>query len=187
MKTVYFIKPIGMDGPVKIGCSVAPNNRRAALRCWSPFPLEIVAELPGDCELEHRFHARFQHLFQSHEWFRYAPELGEAIERINAGTFDTSELPPPKVLHNNLGGERKPWSEESRKRASVTHRCWRMYNKSGFYMSFDERWNPDLTALIEHAERYLAEPHIHGCPGSHPQSIERQKAWLASVEARRAA
>src|SRR3546814_12747101 len=41
MKRVYFIRPIGQAGPVKIGCSVGPNKRRPELETWSPVPLEI--------------------------------------------------------------------------------------------------------------------------------------------------
>ena len=45
MTYVYFIKPIGMDGPIKIGCSVSPDRRRETLEWWCPFPLEILAEI----------------------------------------------------------------------------------------------------------------------------------------------
>jgi len=187
MKTVYFIKPVGMDGPIKIGCSISPDGRRKSLQFWSPFPLEIIAEIDGDMRLERRFHARFQHLFQGREWFRVAPELLDAIERINAGTFDIGGLPPPKVLHNTERGERRTWTEEQRKRASWTHRCQHMYNRSGFYCPWGERRSPDEATVAAAVERYLAAPHIHGRPGANPASIERQKAWLASLETRKAA
>jgi hypothetical protein len=98
MKHVYFIKPIGMQGPVKIGCSCAPDNRRRSLASWSPFPLEIVAEIAGNENLERRFHAMLESTFISREWFAWSPELAGVIDAITAGTFDASNLPAPKLL-----------------------------------------------------------------------------------------
>src|SRR3546814_4084305 len=54
MKRVYFIRPIGQAGPVKIGCSVGPNKRRHELETWSPVPLEIVDEIDGGFDLGRR-------------------------------------------------------------------------------------------------------------------------------------
>src|SRR3546814_12248774 len=58
MKRVYFIRPIGQAGPVKIGCSVGPNKRRHELEKWTPVPLEIVAEIDGGFDIERRYHAK---------------------------------------------------------------------------------------------------------------------------------
>lgn len=44
---VYFLRPAGQDGPVKIGCSTAPQSRLEQYMSWAPFPLEIVATVPG--------------------------------------------------------------------------------------------------------------------------------------------
>lgn len=93
MKFVYFIKPIGMDGPIKIGCSSDPEIRRGALAAWSPFDLEVVATIEGGRLLEERFHAKFFRLHQRLEWFNWSPELQEVIDGIRAGTFDIEALP----------------------------------------------------------------------------------------------
>ena len=45
---VYFIKPVGMEGPIKIGCSIMPTERLEGLAVWSPFPLEIVAAIQAE-------------------------------------------------------------------------------------------------------------------------------------------
>lgn len=95
---VYFMRPIGADGPVKIGCSVAPDSRIKTYQAWSPVPLELVATIPGKWAIEWAFHARFAHLRTHHEWFRASPELTETIEAIRAGTFDLTSLPPPKRI-----------------------------------------------------------------------------------------
>lgn len=61
---VYFLKPVGMDGPIKIGCSEYPQRRLLNLMAWSPFPLELLAQIDGDESVERRFHAAFQHLWE---------------------------------------------------------------------------------------------------------------------------
>lgn len=72
MSRVYFIKPIGFDGPIKIGCSISPDGRRDTLQTWCPFPLEIVAEIEGDTKLERRFHLMFDDTCKGREWFDWS-------------------------------------------------------------------------------------------------------------------
>jgi len=123
-RRVYFIKPIGMDGPIKIGCSVAPDGRRATLEQWSPFPLEVVAEIDGDFGLETRFHCAFAESWRGREWFNVTPELTATIEAIKAGSFDLDALPAKPL---NKGKFRKPadrtyCTDEFRYRMSVQGR-----------------------------------------------------------------
>ncbi|MFS0736959.1 GIY-YIG nuclease family protein [Sphingomonas sp. 1P06PA] len=82
---VYFIKPVGMDGPIKIGCSDQPENRLRSIMNWSPFPLEIVATTPGGFDLERALHGHFQNHFLRNEWFRPTPELRALIVKLAAG------------------------------------------------------------------------------------------------------
>lgn len=93
MKFVYFLKPIGVVGPIKIGCSSDPEMRRGALAAWSPFDLEVVATIEGGRILEERFHAKFFRLHHRLEWFHSSPELQETIHSVRAGTFDIEALP----------------------------------------------------------------------------------------------
>ena len=93
MKRVYFIKTIGMAGPIKIGTSNSPTHRAQDLATWSPFPLEVVATVDGGVPMERRFHAAFQHSHRGREWFEATPELIGTIKQINAGTFDFETLP----------------------------------------------------------------------------------------------
>jgi hypothetical protein len=111
---VYFIRPIGMKGPVKIGCSLSPDGRRETLETWAPFPLEVVATLEGPPELEARFHALL-HDFHSHrEWFHWCPALEEIIQAVAKGIFPVEQLPPP--LHRAQLRPRKPWTPEQKAR-----------------------------------------------------------------------
>lgn len=93
MRCVYFIKPIGLPGPFKVGCSLSPIGRRDALQSWSPLPLEVVAEIEGDFLLERRFHQLFIASHRGFEWFDETPELLAVVEQIKAGAFDVGTLP----------------------------------------------------------------------------------------------
>jgi hypothetical protein len=90
---VYFMRPVGERGPVKIGCSGIPRKRLAAMSVWSPVHLEIVAEIPGDEALERRFHAAFRDDWTHGEWFAASERMDQTIAAINDGTFDLGSLP----------------------------------------------------------------------------------------------
>lgn len=79
---VYFIKPAGMSGPIKIGCSYLPANRLIDLTMWSPFKLEVIGFVEGTTKDERFLHRCFAHLHSHAEWFHPAPQLQEAIQNI---------------------------------------------------------------------------------------------------------
>jgi hypothetical protein len=115
--SVYFIRGVGMRGPIKIGHSYSPARRALAHEASSPVKLEIVAEITGSFDLERRFHAAFIGSHERCEWFSWTPELQRTIDAINGGTFDPSSLPPPAYLprrkHEDakvrrLSGKRRP-------------------------------------------------------------------------------
>lgn len=159
--TVYFIKPIGMDGPVKIGSSGSPDRRRRSLQTWSPFPLEIVAEIDGGVHLERRFHARFRLSHQNREWFAATPELRAVIAAINAGTFDIETLPGPEyVTHNKeaaRAAHKASWTEDRRMKASYCARIRWAQNKTLTVCPhfFTMVGDPDVRAAVD---AYLADP-----------------------------
>lgn len=108
---VYFMRPIGQEGPVKIGFSKLPEARLATYQAWSPWPLEVVAKLhvPTDNierkwaarshvqAVERRFHERYFPWHSHHEWFVFNSLLAADIEAIRAGTFDLALLPAPTM------------------------------------------------------------------------------------------
>lgn len=85
MKRVYFLRPVGLPGPVKIGCSIAPEGRLATIAAWSPIRLEIVAIVDGGHELEVALHKRFAHLALHGEWFGVDADLQAVIDQAIAG------------------------------------------------------------------------------------------------------
>lgn len=85
MKYLYFIKPVGMDGPIKIGYSQLPTERLLSLSVWSPFVLEMIGTAPGGSREESFLHQRFANLHTHREWFNSSPLLRGTIARILAG------------------------------------------------------------------------------------------------------
>ena len=82
---VYFIRPVGQPGPVKIGCSIMPQARLEAYMTWAPHPLEIVAKVPGTCDLERVIHRCFADQHSHREWFYPSKRLTKLIADLRAG------------------------------------------------------------------------------------------------------
>lgn len=90
--TVYFMKPIGHDGPIKIGCSSVPYGRLADLAVWSPFPLEIVATASGSYSDEAFLHRCFADTRAHGEWFHFSARLAQTVAEIaRTGTLDSAK------------------------------------------------------------------------------------------------
>jgi hypothetical protein len=99
-RTIYFAKPIGFGGPVKIGLTGRLEERIAHLSCMSPYRLEVLATLRGDERLERRIHALLAGDHSHGEWFFWSDRLGELIDAINGDTFAMSALPEPLRMDN---------------------------------------------------------------------------------------
>jgi hypothetical protein len=172
-KFVYFIRPIGMKGPVKIGNSMSPTGRRDTLATWCPFPLELVAQMPGDMDLERRLHAKHHASSIGREWFNWTPELQADIDAMVAGTLDVSALP------ERMPRDRKPihkrtaeWSRQQSYSLRTSHtqrrtgyRCpvepWGMVRKN------------DLERIAV-VESYLSDPAKHGVPIDAPWAAAKR-------------
>lgn len=181
-RRVYFIRPIGMTGPIKIGCSASPTGRKQSLAMWSPLPLEIVAEIDGDEALESRFHQRFITQHKAHEWFFWSRDLQETIDAIVAGTFDASTLPEAngKPIWKGKGKGRR-WSDDQRLQQHYSHRIRRLQQQCGF-MFRHNTYRIVCDGLIAEADKYLAAPHIYGEPCSAHWALDARRKWLAETE-----
>jgi hypothetical protein len=95
---VYILRPVGMLGPVKIGASCRPKDRLLTLAYWSPFPLEIVAAIPGNVQLESKIHKCLAEHHSHHEWFLPAAEVLAFVDAIVAGVpvEEAIDLDAPK-------------------------------------------------------------------------------------------
>lgn len=85
IREVYFMKPVGLYGPIKIGCSYLPSQRLVALSVWSPFELEVVASVPGDFALEAKLHNLFAASRAHREWFHPSEALVAGIVALQEG------------------------------------------------------------------------------------------------------
>lgn len=149
--TVYFIKPIGMDGPIKIGFSMKPVTRLDALSTWSPFPLEIIGSVPGKLDDETFLHQCFSDLHTHREWFLSTPALRRAIQLVlGAGTVDAvrQTLVPKDGIKNR---SRKPRSAEAKLRVAYKMRIeWAKRRLRGDASPRDVYYSapPDVYAII---------------------------------------
>lgn len=119
--SVYFLRPVGMKGPIKIGYSDQPKRRLKEMMMWSPIPLELFAVVPGDRGLEGSLHRAFRDAKSHWEWFRPIPELIEAINRMKAGVhppdaFDFYRL--RRIEHPDRVQFMRPWPRSEEQRAT---------------------------------------------------------------------
>ncbi|SOC45733.1 T5orf172 domain-containing protein [Rhizobium subbaraonis] len=82
---IYFMRPVGMVGPIKIGCSASVGERLESLAVWSPFKLEILYTEPGGYKLEQKIHQAFADYHSHREWFHPGERLLASIGRLLNG------------------------------------------------------------------------------------------------------
>lgn len=122
---VYFIKPVGLDGPIKIGCSGNVTSRLATLMSWSPFPLEVVATIPGSFDLEQNIQDCFLDCLRHGEWFNAEPRLVDAIAKIADGVPVENAIDLSDRRGNIRRGKHKgaaAWSAQTKQYMRVFHR-----------------------------------------------------------------
>jgi hypothetical protein len=164
---VYFVKPVGMPGPIKIGYSKSPMERMSGLMCWSPWPLEVVASVPGNRALEKNIHECFAHHHSHHEWFHAHPEILVAVEKIKAGVPVAEAID----LTRRTGDIR---SEAERNRHPPERR---------FYMSYAQRirWARDKAGEDRRFEPLDVERIMNGWRSPWPRPSDADLARLDEV------
>jgi hypothetical protein len=119
MRRVYFIKPVGADGPIKIGCTSYGAERLDALMRWSPVDLEMIASVEGDFVLEARIHRMLADTHIRHEWFAPSATLDALIASVLDGTFQADALPTDKrPLWYDRYCERR-WPDKAKAKAAA--------------------------------------------------------------------
>lgn len=126
MKTVYFIRPIGRQGPVKVGCSKLPESRIKAIDIWSPFPLEIIAAAPGDHHHERAVHWHLRDSRLHGEWFRWSARLSALVAHVQSnGGLPPLEASPYGKTGMGRGNNPSRNPEWAKAKARVTSRVRR--------------------------------------------------------------
>jgi T5orf172 domain len=173
---VYFIRPIGMLGPIKIGHSKMCATRLMALSAYSPFPLEIAAKISGGEALEARFHTKFRHLHSHAEWFVPGDDLLEAIKQIQAGDFPISSLPLGAVL-NKYAGRWDDWERERASLIGLGAPAWVTAAVEVLMTDNEERRRES----IDQIETYISDPLSHGIPVETPRARAKLAAYRAGT------
>lgn len=84
---------------VKVGFSSDPFTRIKELQTGNPQRLEVIAVFPGSRKLEKGIHARLNQYRISGEWFRWTPEVVNALEsvKVSLGDLQSSDITPPPI------------------------------------------------------------------------------------------
>lgn len=123
---VYFVKPVGAPGPVKIGCSEYPVGRLSTLMCWAPFPLELVVAIPGGRDLERNIQECFFDQYSHREWFHPSARLSALMNALQNGVPIAQALDLSKRLGRmRVGRAPGSMSPQRRRYLSYTHRIRR--------------------------------------------------------------
>mgnify|MGYP000966255174 CR=1 FL=1 len=87
---IYFVTCDRPDFPIKIGWATDTDKRIAGLQGGLPYPVLLLATVPGTVETERRYHIGFSAHRLEGEWFERTPELLALINSLN------TPLPPPR-------------------------------------------------------------------------------------------
>lgn len=118
---VYFLRPVGLLGPIKVGCSEEPKRRLEDMLTWSPLKLEIIATTPGTLKDESFLHRCFAASHSHREWFNPSPEIQIALLTISNGG-GMPELRTVLSERGSIRAKRRPYDENTRRRISYGHR-----------------------------------------------------------------
>lgn len=192
---VYFLKPVDMDGPIKIGCSETPKGRLSTYMSWSPLKLEMVASIPGDLALERNLHECFADIHSHGEWFHAHERLTSAIDKIKRGVHvgDAVDLNRRvgKITPKRVGGA--AWSDLTRQKMSVLARVRHALNRIGVH---HQRMVPKHLEEVCRAseKRILTSEEMASILEftSNPEKykdecLPRFEAWLRAYDRRKAA
>lgn len=164
---VYFIRRSDGEGPIKIGCSSTPETRLKQLTAWAPYPLAILATIPGDEGLEWRFHAAFAASHRHGEWFDPTPRLLLTIAEVKARTFDVAGLPEGARLTSR---RKRGWSEHQKLAASISHRLTALHRRG-----------VDVPRAVSAASyRYSNDAYLNERPGYQPADARFCQEFLAA-------
>lgn len=183
MKRVYFIRPVGEDGPVKIGCSHEPIHRLKSVQVWSPLLLEVAAYAEGSHDHERAMQRMFIEDHLHGEWFRASDKLNRIIASVAA----TGALPLMEISRTAPGlGDRRRQNKgvtaEMKRRVAAAERHAYGYGDAEFL-------RPEPVAEIYRKIDYLADHQITGKEmialksyiadlKSFPASDRSRDAWL---------
>lgn len=105
MGYVYFVRPVGQSGPIKIGYSRVPSSRAVHLQSWSPVALEMIGCVEAAPDVEPRLHAYLLAERSHCEWFHSSPLVLTTVAALLDGSFDVETLPEPQDIRAKSGSK----------------------------------------------------------------------------------
>lgn len=191
--TIYFLRPVGKRGPVKIGCSQAPIMRLDTMTAWSPVPLEIVVTIPGSLDLERNIHECLADLHSHCEWFRAHKRIDGIIDGLLAGKpiGEVIDLSDRKGTIRKGGWRTKSEADKVHRRYANAFRSLTNFRKSRsfrYVMPDDVRsimwaWRRDGAGAHGReptAEQFKRLDEVIAHPDQH---MTRQLPWYRDVRA----
>ena len=94
---VYFIQA-GANGPIKIGASTVPQIHLDRLQQGNHEALKIVAEIPGERNLEKKVQADLKAFERGRKWFEATDEVLDYIEKVQLVEYDVIDGVPLAIL-----------------------------------------------------------------------------------------
>ena len=94
---VYFIQA-GANGPIKIGASSVPQIHLDRLQQGNHEELKIVAEIPGEQNLERKVRDDLKAFERGRKWFDATDEVLNYIEKVQSVQYDVIDGVPVAVL-----------------------------------------------------------------------------------------
>lgn len=194
MKRVYFMKPIGMAGPIKVGCSIAPESRLKSLDIWSPFPLEIIATAEGGNGHERAVHWHLRDDRLHGEWFSASARLLDLIAFVKAsGALPPLETPPYGKTGRGRGANPGRDHELSLAKARLTRRIhraerhawgfWDRERRPQWVMDVHDSWQGAFTPMPDAETMLRIEEYISDLM-SRPKETQSWRAWAEERRAR---
>lgn len=80
---IYFVAAEGTD-LVKIGYAIDVSSRINAISAGCPYPMRVLAVIPGEIPDEHKLHRRFRMYHVHNEWFRIDGDLRSYLDTLPA-------------------------------------------------------------------------------------------------------
>ena len=114
---IYFIRPVGQDGPIKIGHTYAKSatRRLQSLQIGNHLELEIFATCEGSLSDEYALHKHLKNHSLRGEWFKSSREVYDVIGYLCSPGADWgvfAERPkkkkPPSDFYRKWSGTPNP-------------------------------------------------------------------------------
>jgi Meiotically up-regulated gene 113 len=149
-KRVYFMRPCGTEGPIKIGCSKDCDTRLRSVEIWSPVILELVATVPGEHREENILHQMFGEDRLHGEWFKHSPKLQSLIDYV----VKAGKLPPldyslsPYASKRPSAMKRRADPKETTSKSQMTARVRRAERRVWTFQGIGELRPVEIDAII---------------------------------------